>query len=344
VYLRRWWVLLLFILSFAVNAQQLKNVQILTGLTRPEIQRVMNEMAAGLGVHCHYCHATDDSRGASDTKPQKARAREMIRMVMDLNARHFGGQPVVTCFTCHNGKPHPALTPPLPQAIPPEPVTAEAKPLPAAATVIQKYVAAVGRELAPGTPRLFTGTHKSPAGPPVKLTIADAGDQWRGEIQLPDGSIVTQGVGPTGGWMRDKNGVRDMTADELVTARMSRRALTPFHTSAIGDDARVIDSETIGERKAWVVATANARYWFDSESGFLLRRVVEYNSPVGRIPEQTDFDDYRAVGALKLPFVTRVALVDPWSGGTRQAETIQVGVAIAPDELEKPSPGKGPAR
>ncbi|HKO59465.1 MAG TPA: c-type cytochrome [Thermoanaerobaculia bacterium] len=342
--MRRWWVLLVFILSLSVHAQPLKNVQILTGLSRPELQRVMNEMAAGLGVHCHYCHANDDSRGASDTKPQKARAREMIRMVMDLNARHFGGQPVVTCFTCHNGKPHPALTPPLPQAVPAEPVTAEPKLLPTAAAVIQKYVAAVGRELAPETPRLFKGTHKSPTGPPIKFTILNVGEQSRGEIQLPDGSLVTQGVEATGGWIRDKNGVRDMTPEELVTARMSRRAFAPFYTSAIGDDARVTDSETIGDRSAWVVRTATARYWFDSESGLLLRRVVYYNSPVGRIPEQTDFDDYRDVGALKLPFVTRVALVDPWSGGLRQAETIQVGVAIAPGEFEKPAPGGGSAR
>lgn len=342
--LRRWWFAPLFVVAVSMDAQPVKNVQILTGLSRPEIQRVMNEMAAGLGVHCHYCHATDDSRGASDTKPQKARAREMIRMVIDLNARHFGGQPVVTCFTCHDGKPHPALTPPLPQPVPPEPAAVEAKSLPAVASVIQKYVAAVGRELAPGTPRRFQGTHKSPTGPLIRMTIADAGEKWRGDIQLPDGSMVTQVVDTTGGWVRDKDGVRDMTPDELVSARMSRRALAPFFTSAIGDDARVIDSETIGERRAWVVGTATARYWFDSESGLLLRRVVDYNSPVGRIPEQTDFDDYRDVGGLKVPFLTRVALVDPWSGGLRQAETIQVGVTIAPSELAKPSPGEGPTQ
>ena len=345
MYVRKWPVVVLVVavvaVSVSVHAQPLKNVQILTGLSRPEIQRVMNEMRAGLGVHCHYCHANDDTNGASDTKPEKARAREMIRMVMDLNARHFGGQPVVTCFTCHNGKPHPALTPPLPQAVPPEPAVVEAKQLPALASVLQKYIAAVGRELAPGTPRLFKGTHKSPTGPLVQMTIAYAGDKSRGEIHLPDGSILVQEVDASGGWIRDTKGVRDMTADELVSARMSRRAFALFHTSAIGEDARVVDSETIGERRTWVVATPTARYWFDAESGVLLRRVVYFNSPVGRIPEQTDFDDYRAVGDLKLPFLTRVALVDPWFGGIRQAESIEVGAAIAPGEFEKPAPGDG---
>jgi hypothetical protein len=327
---------LLLAVSLPLSAQPLKNVQILTGMSRPEIQRVMNEMRAGLGVHCHYCHAADNTNGASDTKPQKARAREMMRMVMDLNARHFGGQPVVTCFTCHNGKPRPALTPPLPQAVPPEPAAAETKPLPAAASVIQKYVAAVGRELPPGTPRRFQGTRKTPTGPPVAMTIAEAGEKMRADITLPDGSTATQAVDGNGGWVRDKNGVRDLPPEEVAAVRTNLRPFAPFHTSSLGDDARVVDSETIGERNAWVVATATARYWFDAASGLLLRRVVYYNSPVGRIPEQTDFDDYRDAGGMKLPFLTRAAIVDPWLGGTRQAETIQVGVAMPPGEFEKP--------
>ena len=335
--LRSWCVVSLFVVSAAVHAQPLKNIQILKGLSRPEIQRVMNEMRAGLGVHCHYCHASDNTEGASDTKPEKARAREMIRMVMDLNARHFGGKPVVTCFTCHNGQPHPALLPPLPQPVPPEPAVAEVKALPTVALVLQKYVAAVGREPDPETPRLFKGTQKSPTGPLVTATVAGAGERWRGDIHLPDGTVLSRGGDATGGWIRDQQGVRDMTPDELVASRMSRRPFEPFYTSSIGDGARVIDVETIGDRRAWVVRTATARYWFDAESGLLLRRVVHYDSPVGRIPEQTEFDDYRDVGGMKLPFLTRVALVDPWLGGVRQAETIQVGAAVAPGELERPS-------
>jgi hypothetical protein len=72
----------------------------------------------------------------------------------------------------------------------------------------------------------------------------------------------------------------------------------------------------------------------------LLRRVAYFNSPVGRIPEETDFDDYRDTGGQKLPFLIRVALVDPWSGGTRQWESIEVGAAIAAGEFEKPAAPK----
>lgn len=332
--MRRWSIAVLF-LAFPLAAQPVENVQVLTGLSRPEIQRVMNEMRAGLGVHCHYCHAPG-ADAKSDVKPEKRRAREMIRMVMDLNARHFGGKPVVTCFTCHNGKPRPALMPPLPQAVPAEPVPAEAKALPALATVVQKYVSAVGRELPLSAPRRVKGTSKSPTGPAVPVTIVEAGETARVDVQLPDGTMLTRVYDGNGGWIRDKNGVHDMSAEELVIARLSRRPFTPFHTTALGEEAHVVDSEKIGERNAWVVATPNARYWFDAESGLLLRRVVQYDSAVGRIPEQTDFDDYRDAGGFRLPFTIRVALVDPWLGGVRQLESVQTGVKIEPAEFEKP--------
>lgn len=336
---RRSMVAIPFLLALSLHAQQPKNVQILTGLSRPEVQRIMNQMRAGLGVHCNYCHVQNDP--ANDAKPQKARAREMMRMVIDLNARYFGGQPVVTCFTCHNGKTRPALTPPLPQVVPQDVAPVETRSLPSMASVIQKYVAAVGRELTPATTRLIKGTRKTPTGPAIQMTIAEDGEQLRADLQLPDGSTITQAFDATSGWIRDKNGVRTMNAEEQITARMSRRPFEPFYTSSIGEDARVIDSEKLGERNAWIVASTTARYWFDTESGLLLRRVVYYNSAIGRLPEQTDFDDYRDVGGAKVPFLIRVSVVDPWAGGTRQAETMEIGVAIAPREFEQPSPRSG---
>ena len=313
---------------------QPKNLQILTGMSRPEVWEVMNQMASGLGVNCHYCHVKEDV--ASDAKPQKLRGREMMRMVIDLNARHFGGKPVVTCFTCHNGTVHPALMPPLPQPVRPEPTPVEAKALPGAAAVIQEYVAAVGREVAPSTARRFKGTLKSPTGSSAQVTLLTAGDKSRLDAQLPDGSRLTRVVDAKGGWIRDKDGVRDLTSQQFDALRQSSHPLEPFHTSSMGDDVRVSDSEKIGDRHAWVVTTASARYWFDAESGLLLRRVLYVDSPIGRIPQQTDFDDYRDVGGFKVPFFTRGLLVDPYLGGIRQADSIEVGLAITPGDFAKP--------
>lgn len=328
-------ILTLSLAPLSLHAQQPKNVQILTGMSRPEVQRVMNNMRAGLGVHCHYCHAVGEDP-AKDTLPQKARAREMMRMVVDLNARNFGGKPVVTCFTCHNGQVHPAQTPPLPQPIPPETVAPTPKPLPALSSVLQKYVAAVGRELTPSTPRIFKGTSKSASGSSVPLTITEAGEKLRIDVTLPDGSSATRTIDATHGWVRDPKGVRDLQPEELINATMARRPFNAFYTATLGDAARVVDSEKIGDHDTWVVSTPTARYWFDAGTGLLLRRVVYFDTSMGRIPEQTDFDDYRDVGGAKVPFLMRASLVDPWLGSTRQAESVAVGAGVEAKEFEKP--------
>jgi len=174
--------------------------------------------------------------------------------------------------------------------------------------------------------------------------VITAGDKTRLDAQLPDGSRLTRVIDAKGGWVRDKDGVRDLTSQQFDAIRQSSRPFEPFHTSSMAKDARVSDSEKIGERNAWVVKTANARFWFDAETGFLLRRVLYFDSPIGRIPEQTDFDDYRDVGGFKLPFLVRGMLVDPYLGGTRQAESIEVGIAIAPSDFEKPSRSEGPPK
>ncbi|MEP6962039.1 MAG: photosynthetic reaction center cytochrome c subunit family protein [Acidobacteriota bacterium] len=76
----------------------------------------MQGFVAALGLAdkggCNFCHEMDRSL---DTKPEKVMAREMIQMVMDINARPvFKTKPAVTCFTCHRGSEHPLTAPPTP--------------------------------------------------------------------------------------------------------------------------------------------------------------------------------------------------------------------------------------
>ena len=330
----------LLVAAASVSGQQPKNVKILTGLSRPEVQRVMNQMRAGLGVHCHYCHVTGQDPSV-DATPQKARALEMMRMVIDLNRRHFGGREVVTCFTCHNGSPHPAQVPPLPQTVPPDlpanPPVANAKKLPSPAEVLQRYVAAVGRIVPPSEPRTILATRVPPHAGPMAMKILESGGQVRTDLTLPDGTAATQVLTGDGGWVRDKSGVREMQPEDLINARLARRPFAPFTESSFGEDATV-SAEKIGDQDVWVVSTPNTRYSFDAGSGLLLRRVVFYSSPIGRIPEQTEFDHYRDVGGgVKLPFTTRVALVDPWLSGTRLMTSIVLGQPILASEFEKPA-------
>src|SRR5205807_2334342 len=76
--------------------------------------------------------------------------------------------------------------------------------------------------------------------------------------------------------------------------------------------------------------------YFDAESGFLLREVRYSKSPIGRIPTQIDYSDYRDVGGVKMPF----RLVFAWLDGrdSIQLDKIQVNAAIDPSKFSKPPP------
>ncbi len=76
-----------------------------------------------LGVSCGFCHAENKESHrpdyASDEKPEKRIARDMMRMTLALNRTYFGlkrpaiGDPllVVSCVTCHHGQPRPGEGP-----------------------------------------------------------------------------------------------------------------------------------------------------------------------------------------------------------------------------------------
>jgi len=87
------------------------NVKVLTGLYAQQFQEEMNLIVQGLGVTCNTCHARGNF--ASEEKPLKQKARQMLAMTKALNTQYFPdykpkeGESVlgrVTCYTCHKGE------------------------------------------------------------------------------------------------------------------------------------------------------------------------------------------------------------------------------------------------
>ncbi|HVR96079.1 MAG TPA: photosynthetic reaction center cytochrome c subunit family protein, partial [Thermoanaerobaculia bacterium] len=62
-----------------------KNIKVLTGMPAAQMLPVMHLMRASLGVHCDFCHVTEDDKFDLDTKREKETARKMIRMVLEIN-------------------------------------------------------------------------------------------------------------------------------------------------------------------------------------------------------------------------------------------------------------------
>lgn len=80
------------------------------------------------------------------------------------------------------------------------------------------------------------------------------------------------------------------------------------------------------------------------QSGLLLRITHRIESPLGALPLQTDYEDYRDVNGLKIPFTVQVTRVDGITTYTWQK--MEANVAIDPIRYEKPAdkPAKADAK
>jgi hypothetical protein len=95
--------------------QVFKNVKSLTAVPAGRLVAIMNlGYGRSLGVSCAHCHVAGN--WASDDKPQKQIARDMIQMASTINTQLLaniknlrGPQPIVNCTTCHRGQVKPAL-------------------------------------------------------------------------------------------------------------------------------------------------------------------------------------------------------------------------------------------
>ena len=331
--------------AVTVTAQELKNVQILKGMTPTQVQRTMNFMRASLGVHCDFCHVVTEKTGwdfASDEKPEKKTGRDMMRMVMDLNAKFFHERPMVTCTTCHRGSTHPIGLPPLPQAQPPFPTPIEAKPaLTSRDEVVAKFAKALGNvdEHAFSTIEM-RGVRESPSRGSAPIDVVVAPGKLRVTSTTPEGELVNVLSGD-GGWIREPKGTHAITASQVEHMSQLADAMRFILPRDIPSDAKVTGKEKAGEREAWVItapwgAAGRQRFYFDTQSGLLLRRVTLMSSPIADVPQQTSYEDYRDVGGVKVPFVVRFDSVDPWIGATRRYSEIKLNAKVDDSQFAVP--------
>jgi hypothetical protein len=100
--------------------------------------------------------------------------------------------------------------------------------------------------------------------------------------------------------------------------------------------------DKVGDREAYVLNAGTAdnrreRLYFDAENGLLLRRVTFTQTIIGVIPEQIDFEDYRDVEGVKLPFAIRVSSVDPGNPiSTRKFDEIKLNAPIDDSKFNMP--------
>jgi len=332
-----------------------KNVQVLKGIPVNEFMGTMGIFSASLGMSCEDCHRSGDSSWdnyATDS-PRKQMARSMVGMMASINKTYFGGRQVVTCFSCHRGADRPKPTASLaalydsPPPEDPRDIFGQAPRSPMPDEVFDKYLEAVGgaSRVASLTSVAGTGTSRGygPDGEGRPLEIyARAPNQRTTIVQTPSGNSVSTFDGRSG-WLAAPHRpvpVLALAGADLDGLRLDAELTFPARIKQLAGNWRVGLPVSINGNDAYAVQGTSAggatiTLFFDAESGLLVRQVRYADSPVGRIPTQTDYSDYRDVSGVKMPFTWTVTWLD--GRDTIELKELRANVPVDAARFRRPA-------
>jgi len=314
-----------------------QNIKVLNDDPSTSVRPAMVYFNTALGVQCDACH--DIQAFDKDSKNMKKTAREMITMTREINKTAFKGQMRVTCYTCHQGNQQPTAVPAIPKLANTQPPFTRFPQgqAPKAEDIVAKYQTALGgaERLSKIKTLVVKGLETEPDGKTGSLELrVEAPGKVYVEMRTPE-RVVTEvsdgkdawgnasGQGPAGAYhLTDE--LAPLLAHEAEIYPGSRilttvAAMRVFGTTKVGDrDAIAIFP---GQR-----TPTNDRLFFDKETGLLLRQAYTVTTLFGTLPTQIDYEDYRDVEGVKIPF--RVKISRPAGTWTRTITTVQQNAAV----------------
>ena len=340
-----------------LTEQVFRNIQVLKGIPIDTFFDVMGMFASSMGEDCTFCHSKEAvfrHEAFGDETPRIRRARQMIAMMNGINAANFGGRSMVTCFTCHRGSNTPVTSPKLAlqygepeddpnvMIFPPET-------RPAATEVLDKYIQALGgtAQLAKLTTFTARGTYSGFDTDHKEIPVdiyAKAPNQRTWIVHMQDGESYRVFDGTNGWWI----GPDAPAAETLTSGNLDRYRLEAL----IAFPARIKDAfkgwkvgrTAIDGRPVQIVQGLNppllpVNLYFDTKSGLLVRLVRWNATPVGPVPTEINYDDYRDVAGMKMPFTWTVS--QTYMQMTIKLSEIRPNIAVDAARFANPAQAAG---
>jgi len=290
--------------------QRFKNIQIFKNLPATQLDPTMAFISGSLGVRCSYCHVPNQFD--KDDKPTKLAARRMIQMVFDINKGSFNGQGAVSCYTCHRGKPAPVSVPAVGQNLwTPSSSAPASEPLPSVKQILDRYVQALGgaEALTKITTRIAKGSRIGADGVLVPEEVFQSAPDKLLTITSYPQVVFSNGFNGTAGWGHSSREGATPLPDQLL-AQLKRDAVfyKELKTEQLYPSLTVLGKTSVRDAEAYIVHAKPAdgpveKLFFDVKTGLLVRRYTESDTPLGKLPLQTDYEDYRDVDGVKQPFL-----------------------------------------
>ena len=331
-----------------------KNVMLLRGIPVDTFFEAMGMFANSMGNDCTFCHASAavfDKAKFADSTPRIMKARQMIVMMNGINKQYFAGATRVTCFTCHGGSDRPRSESDLALQYAEPVFDPNAREMPpdlrvSANQVFDKYIQALG-----GADRLakltsyvakgsYAGFDTSLEEIPVEIYAA-APNLMTMVTHLATGTN-TKAYNGRNGWIAGPDTplpLVTLTAGNLDRARLEAIVAFPAAIRQAFSEWRV-GVALIGDQGLQVVQGLQGgqpavNLYFD-DSGLLMRMVTWTQTPVGFVPTQIDYADYRDVAGVKVPF--RKTVSQTYMRMSIVLSEVQPNVAIDRSKFERPAP------
>jgi hypothetical protein len=279
----------------------------------------------------------------------------MMKMMFALNKSDFKNQREVTCYSCHRGARTPIVIPS---------VDLEAKKIPenteleiqtlsnnllAAREIIDRYVRALGGAAA--IERIASRVEKGTSnlnGKAASVEISTKAPGKRIVLQhSAEGDTIT-GFDENTGWVSTPGRpFRELHGAEIDAARMDANLQFPLEIQKLFPELRVEYPEQINQQEVDVLFGIReeqpaVKFYFDRQTGLLVRLVRFTDSPLGLNPTQIDYADYREVDGVQVPF--RIVVSQPGSNWKVQLQEVRQNIPIDDSLFGKPQSDHSPAK
>ena len=339
-----------------MSEEVFKNITMLKGIPVDNFFEAMGMFASAMGNDCTFCHAKAayfDRAQFAEVTPKMIRARGMIAMMNTINKGYFGGETRVTCFTCHQGNNSPIREPDLAVQYgtgveDPNVIDFVEYTQMSADTLFDKYIQALGgRDRVAGiTSYVAKGTYEGFDTAFTKIPVevyAKAPNQRAMIVKMVGGESYRVFDGRNG-WMAGPDTpvpLLQLTAGNLERARFEALAAFPANIRQAFPKWKV-GRTAIDGQEVWIVqggaeGQPPTNLYFD-QGGLLVRLVRWTVTPVGRIPTQIDYKDYRVVNGVKMPFQWTVS--QTYMQMSITLTDLQANAAIDAAKFNQPPPGK----
>lgn len=218
--------------------------------------------------------------------------------------------------------------------------------LPTADEILDKNVKAVGGKeviekiASRSTKASFDLEAFGVSGAPIEI-LAKAPNKSATKIDVPNFGVVNIIFNGATGWNSDPmNGLRELTGVELAQLKRRSDLHGALNLKQQYSKMEVKGKAKVGSYETYVIEATTAeggleKFYFDINTGLLVRHDLEAEGPQGKALTENYFDDYKAVDGVKIPHTIR--FVNPEISWVTKIIEVKNNVEIDDAKFNKPS-------